>query len=267
MIRHVFKQNHKNLIKSTMWKKYNISVIVLVLVITSCKNAKNDADTLYYGGPILTMEDSNPQVEALAIKDGLILFAGTKKEAMRYVGSKTAEVDLENKTLMPGFIDAHGHITSRAGMSQAVDLSPTPYGTVNSIAELQSTLKDYINKHQLDPTTPVLGNGYDDAIISEHRHPTRAELDAVSTTHPIIVIHTSGHASVINTAMLKLLQIPEDVKDPVGGHYGRNPKTHQLNGKLEENASFTALMKITALLPKPPETDGLSQPLKDFLAA
>lgn len=130
-----------------MWKKYNINIIFFALIITGCKSTKNDADILYYGGPILTMEDGNPQVEALAIKDGKILFAGTKKEAMNYAGSKTAEVDLENKTLMPGFIDAHSHVTSRAGMSQAVDLSPTPYGTVNSIAELQTTLKDYIKKH------------------------------------------------------------------------------------------------------------------------
>lgn len=250
-----------------MWKKYNINVILFVCILAGCKNVKNDADTLYYGGPILTMEDTIPQVEALAVKDGKILFAGTKKEAMKYVGSNTNEVNLENKTLMPGFIDVHSHITSRAGMSQAVDLSPSPYGKVNSIADLQTTLRDYISKHQLDATTPVLGNGYDDAIMTEHRHPTREELDAVSSSNPIIVIHASGHASVINTAMFKLLQIPEDVKDPQGGHYGRNPKTNRLNGKLEENASFTALMKLTALLPKPPETDSLSQSMKDFLAA
>ncbi|SJN33539.1 Predicted metal-dependent hydrolase with the TIM-barrel fold [Sphingobacterium faecium PCAi_F2.5] len=213
------------------------------------------------------MEDTIPQVEALAVKDGKILFAGTKKEAMKYVGSNTSEINLENKTLMPGFIDVHSHITSRAGMSQAVDLSPSPYGKVNSIADLQTTLRDYISKHQLDATTPVLGNGYDDAIMTEHRHPTREELDAVSNSNPIIVIHTSGHASVINTAMFKLLQIPEDVKDPQGGHYDRDPKTNRLNGRLEENASFTALMKVTALLPKPPETDSLSQSMKDFLAA
>lgn len=143
---------------------------------------------------------------------------------MKYVGSNTNEINLENKTLMPGFIDVHSHITSRAGMSQAVDLSPSPYGKVNSIADLQTTLRDYISKHQLDATTPVLGNGYDDAIMTEHRHPTREELDAVSNSNPIIVIHTSGHASVINTAMFKLLQIPEDVKDPQGGHYGRDQK-------------------------------------------
>ncbi|UIR55622.1 amidohydrolase [Sphingobacterium sp. SRCM116780] len=250
-----------------MWKHYNSKLILFLLILTSCKNVKEKADIIYYGGPILTMEDRTPQVEALAVKDGKILFAGDKKQAMSLVGAKTIQINLENKTLLPGFIDAHGHITSRSGMTQAVDLSPSPYGTVNNIAELQATLKDYIGKHQLDATTPVMGNGYDDAIITEHRHPTREELDAVSTTHPIIVIHTSGHASVANSAMFNLLQIPEDVKDPEGGHYGRDPKTNRLNGKLEENASFTALMKLTELLPKPAKTEGLSQSLKDFLAA
>ena len=214
------------------------------------------------------MEDDFPQVEALAIKDGKIIFVGTKEKAQTFVGKNTKQIDLKGKTMLPGFIDAHGHITSRAGMQQALDLSPTPYGTVNSIPDLQKTLKDFIQKNKLSATTPIFGNGYDDAIMTEHRHPTREELDAVSTTNPIIVIHASGHASVVNSAMLKLLEIPEDVKDPEGGHFGRNPKTNRLNGKLEENASFSALIKFTEMMPKPkPSADGISQQLKDFVKA
>jgi predicted amidohydrolase YtcJ len=247
---------------------YLLILLPLLLSITSsCQNQKAAADVVYSGGTILTMEDDVPQVEALAVKDGKIVFAGSKEKIKDFIGKQTVQVNLENKTLLPGFIDAHGHITSRSGMSQAVDLSPTPYGTVNSIPELQTTLKKYIDKHQLAVNMPLIGNGYDDAIMVEHRHPTRGELDAVSLTHPLIVIHTSGHASVVNSAMLKLLQIPEDVKDPEGGHYGRDVKTNRLNGKLEENASFSALMKLMALLPKPKETDGLSQELKDFIKA
>ena len=214
------------------------------------------------------MEDDFPQAEALAIKDGKIIFVGTKEKAQTFVGKNTKQIDLKGKTMLPGFIDAHGHITSRAGMQQALDLSPTPYGTVNSIPDLQKTLKDFIQKNKLSATTPIFGNGYDDAIMTEHRHPTREELDAVSTTNPIIVIHASGHASVVNSAMLKLLEIPEDVKDPEGGHFGRNPKTNRLNGKLEENASFSALIKFTEMMPKQkPSADGISQQLKDFVKA
>ncbi|UUC44082.1 amidohydrolase [Flavobacterium cerinum] len=238
------------------------------ILLMNCKSDQNEGDALYFGGTILTMEDDQPEAEALVVKDGKIIFVGTKEKAGKWIGKNTKQIDLNGKTLLPGFIDAHGHITSRAGMEQAVDLSPGPYGTVNSIPDLQKTLKGYIQKNKLAAATPILGNGYDDAIMTEHRHPTREELDAISTTNPIIVIHASGHASVVNTAMLKLLNIPEDIKDPEGGHYGRDSKTHRLNGKLEENANFMALIKFTEMMPKPkPAANGLSQSLQDFVKA
>lgn len=86
---------------------------------------------------------------------------------------------------------------------QAIDLSPTPYGTVNSIKDLQNVIKAFIKNYKISEEQPIIGNGYDDAIMTEHRHPTKEELDAVSKTNPIIVIHASGHASVANSAMLK----------------------------------------------------------------
>lgn len=242
-------------------------ILLLCVCLLSCKK-NNEGEAIYFGGSILTMEDALPEAEALVVKNGKIIFVGTKDKASEFVGENTRQINLEGKTLLPGFIDAHGHITSRAGMEQAIDLSPSPYGTVNSIPDLQHVLKNAINKNKMLPTSPLLGNGYDDAIMIEHRHPTREELDAVSATNPIIVVHASGHASVVNSAMLKLLNIPEDVKDPEGGHYGREYKTNRLNGKLEENASFAALIRLTEMMPKPKASaDGLSQSLKDFIKA
>ncbi|ASW73789.1 amidohydrolase [Chryseobacterium piperi] len=227
--------------------KIFIYLSFLALIISSCKNRtpKEKADTLYFGGTIITMEDTPSQVEAVAIKNGKILFAGPKEEADHYTEFSTDLIDLKGKTLLPGFIDVHGHLTSRAGMMQTVDLSPEPYGSVNSIKDLQTSIRQFIKEHQLNNKQPVIGNGYDDAIMAEHRHPTKTKLDAISKTNPIIVIHTSGHASVANTAMLKLLGISESSKDPEGGHLGRDKKTGKLNGKLEENASFTALLTLT----------------------
>lgn len=241
--------------------------IVLLFQMMACSAPKEEGDIIYFGGPILTMEDAQREVEALVVKDGEIAFVGPKVEALKWKGKGTNEVDLQGRTLLPGLIDVHSHITSRAGMSQAVDLSPTPYGTVDDIPHLQEAIRTYISKQKLPIGTPVLGNGYDDAIMREHRHPTRSELDAISESYPIIVIHASGHASVANTAMFKLLGIPEDVKDPQGGHYGRDTKTKLLNGKMEENASFQALIKLTNLLPKAPQSDSISNELKSFIAA
>lgn len=244
-----------------------IYTLFSALVINSCQNRvpKEQADTLYFGGTILTMENSPSEVEAVSVKNGKILFAGTKSEADHYVGSNTQIINLEGKTLLPGFIDAHGHLTSRAGMMDAVDLFPEPYGNVNSIKDLQNTLKKFIKENNISPTQPVIGNGYDDAIMTEHRHPTKDELDAVSKTNPIIVIHTSGHASVANSAMLKLVGISESSKDPQGGHYGRNKKTGKLTGKLEENASFMALLNLTAKMNK--GTDAQAHALENLMKA
>lgn len=216
---------------------------ISALFISSCQTQKS-AESLYFGGTILTMEDSSPQIEALVVKNGKIFFTGSKADANLHINNKTKMIDLKGRTLLPGFIDVHGHFTSRAGLIQAIDLFPEPYGTVNSIKDLQNTIRNSIQKNKISNNQPVIGNGYDDAIMTEHRHPTKDELDAISTTNPIIVIHTSGHASVANSAMLKLLNLSDSSKDPEGGHLGRD-KSGKLNGKLEENASFMALLTIT----------------------
>lgn len=229
-----------------------IYLILSALFINSCQTRipTEKAEILYFGGPILTMVDQMPQAEALVIKNGKILFAGKKSEADHYTDSRTKIVDLKGNVLLPGFIDVHSHLTSRSGMMQAIDLFPEPYGTVNSIPELQNTLKNFIKDHKIPSNQSLIGNGYDDAIMKEHRHPTKEELDAVSKTNPIIVIHTSGHASVANTAMLKLLGISDSSKDPEGGYYVRDKKTGKLTGKLEENANFLALLALTEKMNK-----------------
>ncbi|MDQ1803336.1 amidohydrolase [Chryseobacterium sp. CKR4-1] len=229
---------------------YLLFSVVLIVISCAGRPHKEKAEILYFGGTILTMEDRLPQSEAVVLKNGKILFAGIKAEAERYTDEGTKIINLEGKVLLPGFIDVHSHLTSRAGMLQAIDLFPEPYGTVNSIKDLQNTIRKYLKDHAIPANQPVIGNGYDDAIMTEHRHPTRDELDAISKINPIIVIHTSGHASVANTAMLKFLGISDSSKDPEGGHYGRNKKTGKLNGKLEENASFSALLSLTEKMSK-----------------
>ncbi|AZA98401.1 amidohydrolase [Chryseobacterium joostei] len=247
--------------------KNYIYILLLAIYMSSCQNRvpQEKADIIYFGGSILTMEDLSPNVEAVAIKNGKILFTGTKSDTDRYSEAATKMIDLHGKTLLPGFIDVHGHLTSRAGIMDAVDLSPDPYGTVNSIKDLQNTIINYLKEKKIADKQPIIGNGYDDAIMTEHRHPTRGELDAISKTNPIMVIHASGHASVANSAMLKYLEIPESIKDPEGGHFGRDKKTGKLNGKLEENASFKALLTLTEKINKGKDTQ--AQAIQNLIKA
>lgn len=252
-----------------MKKRYYFQLFVSALLL-SCqsKTTGDKGDAIYFGGPILTMEDAEPTAEAIVVKDGEILFTGKKAEADKYVGDKTEVHDLQGKTLMPGFIDAHGHLTSRAGMESAIDLAAAPYGTVNSIPDMQKTIKKYIADHPMPADMPLLGNGYDDALMVEHTNPTLAEMDVISDTHPILALHASGHVSVVNTAMLKFLGITETVKDPPGGHYGRDKKTGKLNGKLEENANFMALNELVKKMPVPKVKAGEeSQAMQNLMKA
>ncbi|MGL6126275.1 MAG: amidohydrolase, partial [Chryseobacterium artocarpi] len=88
-------------------------ILTLPAIISSCQNKipKEKAEILYFGGPIITMENTPSQVEAVAVKDGKILFAGTKSDAERYSEPSTKMINLNGKTLLPGFIDVHGHLT------------------------------------------------------------------------------------------------------------------------------------------------------------
>ncbi|MGX5817218.1 amidohydrolase [Chitinophaga lutea] len=233
-----------------MHRHHLLPALLLCLAAISCKPRINSPDSIYVNGEILTMAgDSATYVEALSVRDGQISFTGKREEAMATRGDSTQVIDLHGQVLMPAFLDAHGHVTQYATLSVAADLSPAPYGAVMSIPDLQKALKDYIVKHKLPPGTPVIGNGYDDAIMAEHRHPTVQELDAVTTGHPLYIMHTSGHMGVANSLLLKDMNITYDTPNPTGGVIGRNTAKKQLTGKMEENANISSLLYLMSKMP------------------
>ncbi|MCA6066056.1 amidohydrolase [Chryseobacterium sp. RG1] len=248
-----------------------LTVFFTSLILYSCTSPKNErADTIYINGDILTMTGDNANyVEALIVRDGKITFAGDKKTAMSYKGDSTQVIDLKGKMLMPGFIDAHGHVTQAASFSFAADLAPEPYGKVMSIPDLQKALKEYIHKNNIPSGMPVVGNGYDDAIMKEHRHPTAQELDEVSSVNPIYILHASGHMGVANTRLLNDMKISYDTPDPEGGVIGKNTESKILTGKMQENANINTLLFVMSKLPKSTEEDkikGLLNAEKEWFA-
>lgn len=237
-----------------LWASFAATAAIYTLTV-GC-TAKTDVDQIFVNGDILTMTGPKASyVEALAIKDGKIVFAGTQKQAMTLKGDKTKLTDLSGRTLMPGFIDAHGHISQYAVASQMIDLQPEPYGKVMSIPELQKVLKDYIVNNKIPPGTLIIGNGYDDAIMKEHRHPTAQELDQVSSVNPIYILHASGHMGVANSLLMKNMNITYDTPNPTGGIIGKDPATRQLTGKMQENANINTLQYAVTQLPRPAESD------------
>lgn len=215
--------------------------IVAALLLISCGPDKPaiQADKIFFGGPILTMDDKEEQVGAIAVKDGKIIMRGTKGEALTYQGDQTKLWDLKGKTLLPGFIDAHSHI-SFAGITSGmmVNLTQPPVGNLTSIPDILEKLRERADQ------TPkggwVVGFGYDDQALAEGRHPTRQELDSVSTNHNIVILHVSLHMAVANTQRLKEAKIDENTPDPVGGYIVRD-KTGKATGLLLETAALLAI--------------------------
>jgi predicted amidohydrolase YtcJ len=232
-----------------------ISILAILLFSVSCKeSSKQDisaisADAVYFGGDIITMEgDRATYAEAIAIKDGKIIFVGSKAEAEKMKGDSTAMNDLKGKTLFPGFIDGHAHFGGFPLQAIGAKILPPPDAGVSNIPSLQKTLKEWATPENIALTGWIFGAGYDESVMDEKRHPTKQELDQVSTQYPIIIIHISGHFCVMNSKGLEMMGITAKSKNPAGGVIRRMPGSNEPNGVLEELAAIPLYGK--ALTPK-----------------
>ena len=212
-------------------------------------NAQDVADTIYSGGPILTINDGQPKVEAVAVKDGRILAAGTLADISTFKGETTEAFDLNGRTMLPGFVDSHGHVVMGGIQALSANLLAPPDGNVTDIASLQATLKAWAEKNAatVDKVKMIIGFGYDNAQLAELRHPTREDLDAVSTEVPIVIVHQSGHLGVANSKALELAGITASTENPEGGVIQRSSDGTP-NGVLEEYAFFNVLIPLLGTL-------------------
>ncbi|MBB4844838.1 putative amidohydrolase YtcJ [Paucibacter oligotrophus] len=206
------------------------------------------ADTIYLGGDIITINELQPAAQAVAVSKGRILKVGDKDEVLKLKGSKTRVVDLKGQTMLPGFIDGHGHIFNVGFQAASANILPAPDGTVNDIPTLVKILRET----QSNPVTKklgfIIGFGYDDSQLAEQRHPTRDELDLISKEVPVLIIHQSGHLGAVNSKALALFNLNKDSKNPAGGTIRRREGSQEPNGVLEENAFFGALFSLMGKL-------------------
>tara|TARA_R110000868_G_scaffold83607_1_gene235862 strand:- start:3690 stop:5435 length:1746 start_codon:yes stop_codon:yes gene_type:complete len=228
----------------------------------------NPADALFFGGPILTMDDAQPNVEAVAVDDGIIVGVGSRAELEAdFLGPETQLHDLQGRTLIPGFVDAHSHFSFVGIQAIAANLLPPPDGPGSSIAELQTALREYLDSSSRAQDYGILiGFNYDDSQLQEQRHPTRQELDAVSTSLPIMAIHQSGHLGVYNSKALEVLGINADTANPEGGTIYREKDGVTPNGLLAENAHIGALLKLIPRFTPQQSIDMLMQAQDIYLA-
>jgi len=204
--------------------------------------AKQSADRIFVGSNIITMDGR--KVEAVAIAGDKILAAGEASEILLLGDDKTRVDNLGKRTLLPGFIDAHGHIALHARFIDLQNISSPPVGEAKTISDIQRLMKEYIKKRNIPEGQEVVGYGYDESLLKENRHPTRQDLDAISTKHPIILLHVSLHLVAANSATLAKVGYTEKTPNPPGGVIRREKGTQIPNGVLEETAGQRLLFSL-----------------------
>lgn len=187
------------------------------------------ADLIVHGGSILTMaEGSEP--EAVAVRGERIVQVGTLAKADALRGPATRVIDLGGQALLPGFIDAHGHLTFQAATVVMADLQPPPAGPIEDISALREALLEHAGELDLGPGDWVLGSGYDDSLLAEGRHPEKSDLDDLFPENPVALLHVSAHLAVTNTLALEAFGYSAGTADPDGGVIRRIGDSSEPNG-------------------------------------
>jgi predicted amidohydrolase YtcJ len=210
----------------------------------------NTEQTLYFGGDIITMQGDTPQyAEAVIERDGKIIYVGDKASAVNNFAGKTTEVNLQGKTLLPGFVDPHGHFMSALMMTQQVNVAQPPVGNATNIPKIIAALKAYQVENKVEKGGWLVGWGYDQDLIDEKRHITKLDLDGAFPDHKVLIIHVSMHGAVLNSQALKWANIDANTKTPEGGIIARLPNSNEPAGLVMEMSYIPIMDKM----PQPSE--------------
>ncbi|MEU8138767.1 amidohydrolase [Streptodolium elevatio] len=221
--------------------------------------SRTDADVVFLGGSVVTIDDARPQAEALAVRDGRIAAVGDAADVRALVGPGTEVVDLAGGCLLPGFVEAHGHPVSLGfGTDGPIrDIRPT---TVRTAEGVMAAIREAVAT--ADPEHGAYLFGWDGLLQKGLVEPTRAWLDTLSPDRPLAVITNSAHAVYANSAALRASGITRDTPDPVGAHFVRDADGEP-TGKGLEGGALAAIVG-SALARRPPGPDTLRTNLAEL---
>jgi predicted amidohydrolase YtcJ len=227
------------------------NTLLLILLISALSFAavpvkQGQADTIFLNGNIYTVNDKQPRAEAIAVKDGKIVFVGTNAEAGAFKGERTRVVDLKGATVVPGMTDSHYHIMGVGAREVTLNLEGT------------TSLEDFLSKvkARVDGTPKgkwVTGRGWIETFWKPPVFPTRADLDKIAPNNPVFLDRADGHGAVVNSMALKIAGITKDTPNPFGGQILRDKQTGEAVGMLLDNAQELVTKNIPA--PTPAEVE------------
>lgn len=206
-----------------------IVVSALLVSFMPLQSRVTPADIVFKNGNVYTANDKAPQAQAIAVKADRIVFVGTNAAAQRFVGTNTRVVDLQGKTVLPGFTDSHQHLSGVGQREMTLNLEGT------------TSLEDFLAKvkARVDQTKPgewITGRGWIETHWKPPVFPTRADLDSVAPNNPMILARADGHGSVANSAALNLAGITKDTPNPFGGEISKDKQSGEPNGMLLDAA-------------------------------
>jgi predicted amidohydrolase YtcJ len=220
--------------------------------LTGCSKAQSEPTTVFTGGTVLTVDSRFSQAEAIAIRGNKILAVGTEAEVRTAAGEKVNIIDLEGKTVLPGFIDPHTHVVAGSVVDSVMEyVGMARFGTVDEVVNhLKTMVKDRA------PGEWIVARNFDPAVQAGPDALTFRELDAISTQHPICVLNASGHLAYANSKAFELAGIPDDVKNPQGAEFVRD-SDGKLNGVMKNNIAYSQVLNTYPALRQANPTEAL----------
>ena len=191
-----------------------ISLLALAVGTASAQSRVVTADLILTNGRIYTVDDTRPVVEAVAVALGKVLFAGNAAGALALKNAGTKVVDLGGRTVIPGMVDAHGHVAGLGDALHIVDLTGT-----SSYDEVVARVAERARK--IPKGQWVLGRGWDQNDWGDTRFPTHDKMTAAVPDHPVYIVRVDGHAGLANLKALQAANVTAATQDPTGGHIER----------------------------------------------
>ena len=214
-----------------------IVVIALLLGLVPVQQQSAAADVVFKNGNVYTVDPKTPRAEAIAVTRDRIVFVGSNADAQKFVGSKTRVVDLKGSTVLPGFADAHQHLSGVGFREMTLNLEGT-----SSLDDFLAKVKARVD--QAKPGEWVTGRGWIETHWSPPVFPTRWDLDKVAPNNPVILGRADGHGSVANSAALNLGGIDKNTPNPFGGEISKDKQSGEPNGMLLDGAQGLVRRRI-----------------------
>ncbi|MBS2211971.1 amidohydrolase [Carboxylicivirga mesophila] len=206
--------------------------ILIMIGLTSCAQQET-AVTIFHGGTIMTVDSDFSEVEAVAIEGDKIVATGDLSNLQKEFGKQASIIDLEGKTMLPGFIDPHAHVLTFA----PVRFLTENIGVDNfrTTQEALDHLKQIASKKEKGEW--IAASGWDPSVQEGVSAITNKELDQISTEHPIFILNTSGHLAYINSLAFEAAGIDENTPNPPGAEYVKDQQG-KLTGVVKNNIAF-----------------------------